>query len=134
MARKVAFAALALVLFALLACKHSGPQAQTAADQPPPPPDAAATDAGDTDAGAASADTLTLECDGDAGPCYDQAKSRCPNGFDELEKHEDTVTPPPARAGKPAADLFKPKTGPTVTTTHTRLVVRCRAAGDASAQ
>ncbi|HTQ06490.1 MAG TPA: hypothetical protein VMI54_21670 [Polyangiaceae bacterium] len=128
MSTKAVISSLALVLLALLACKQAGPQPQTALDQPPVPPDAAAADAGDNADAAAPTDAITLECDGDAGPCYDQAKSRCPNGFDEVEKHEDTFTPPQGRAGKSAADLFKPKTPPPTPTTHTRLVVRCHAA------
>jgi hypothetical protein len=134
MSTKALISSLALVLFALLACKHSGPQAQTALDQPPVPADAAAADAGDTQADAAApSDAITLECEGDAGPCYDQAKSRCPGGFDEVEKHEDTWTPPQGRAGKPVGDLVKPKIAPAPPTTHTRLVVRCHDAGDAGA-
>jgi len=134
MPTKVVISSLALVLLALLACKHSGPQAQTAADQPPPPAASAVTDAGDsqTDSGAPT-EAITLECDGDAGTCYDQAKSRCPTGFDEVEKHEETFTPPQGRAGKPVGDLFKPKSATPAPTTHTRLVVRCHAAGDAAA-
>jgi hypothetical protein len=132
MSTKVVISSLALLLFVLLACKHSGPQAQTAADQPPALADAAVADAGDTQADAgAPADTSAFECDGDAGSCYDQAKARCPAGFDEIEKHEDTFTPPQGRAGKPVGDLFKPKSATPAPTTHTRLVVRCHAAADA---
>ena len=28
---------------------------------------------------------VTVECEGDAGTCYEQARAVCPNGFDEIE-------------------------------------------------
>jgi hypothetical protein len=128
--------AVTLVMFALLACKHAGPQPQSPVQQNAAAPDAQVADAAPPDAQPTDAETaaeaVTFECDGDAGSCYEQAQARCPGGYDEVEKHEQAVGGAEPRAGKTAMDLFKPKhtgaTPPPPATTHTRLVVRCRAA------
>jgi hypothetical protein len=135
----------ALVLGALLACKRPGPQPQNPQPPGPPatadggaddaaPPDAAALDDAGADGASATSPAsglkLTFECDGDERGCYDRARSACSGGFTELEKTQGPaqISRPPARAGKPALEILKPKITPhnaPPPMVHTKLTVSC---------
>jgi len=139
--------ALGVVFAALLACKHPGPQPQSASEQANAagPTDAGALDdAQAMDGGAADAaspgETVTVECDNDAAACEEKAKAACPNGFDQVQKSDAPipVDTSRARAGKPAVEILKPKITPhnaPPPPMRTTLVVRCHpASGGAGAE
>jgi hypothetical protein len=137
----------ALVIGALLACKRPGPQPQSPQQSSTPATDAGADDAALADATAADAapgdapataapsgPKLTFECDGDERGCYDRARAECGGPFTEVEKAQrpSQISKPPARAGKPALDILKPKitahnAAPPMV--HTTLTVVCTPAG-----